>query len=100
MIIISILGLLFKRRMKFDDIFNDKGKIKNGCELEMILKLLKPIVWYILISLMYHSIQQPIDANTIGFDGSWPLDSFGFCIDKMCDLARTALQYRMSIKWR
>lgn len=100
MVVISILGFLFKKRMTFGDIFNDQGEVKSGCELEIILKIFKSIVWYILISLMYHSVQQPIDANTIGFDGSWPLDSFGFCIDKTCDLARTALQYRMSIKWR
>lgn len=98
MVVISILSFLFKRRMTFGSILDEKGDIIHGKEL--FLKLLKPVVWYVLISLVYHSVQQPIEANTIGFDGSWPLDSFGFCIDKMCDLARTALQYRMSIRWR
>lgn len=86
--------------MTFDDIFNDKGEVKSGNELEFILKILKPIVWYILISIAYSSAQQPIDGAKCGFDGSWPLDSAWFCIDGMCDLVRTVCQYRMNINWQ
>lgn len=98
MVVISFIGFLFKRRMTLHEIIDETGDIKHPDEL--ILKIFKWMFWYILISVMYYSFQQPIAANTIGFDGSWPLDLFWFCIDKTCDLARTALQYRMSIKWQ
>jgi hypothetical protein len=98
MVVFSILSVLFKKRMAFAQILNDKGEIEH--EWEFVLKILKPVLWYCIISIAYSSAQQPIDGAKFGFDASWPLDSLWFCIDKMCDLARTALQYRMSIKWR
>lgn len=97
MIIVSILSFLFKKRMTFVEIFSGDPEDNSR---ELIIKIIKSIVWYILISLAYHSIQQPINVDTVGFDGMWPFDSVWYFIDKMCDLVRSACQYRMNIKWQ
>lgn len=99
MIVIPILSFLFKKRMKYGKIFNSKPSEGFDPGIELILKIVKSVCWYLIISAAYHSFQQPIDGAKFGFDGSWPLDSVWFCIDKTCDLVRLACQYRMNIKW-
>ena len=97
MIIVSILSFLFKKRMTFGEIFSGRPDETAG---ELVIKVLKSITWYLLISLAYHSIQQPINIDTVGIDASWPFDSIWYGIDGACDLIRSACQYRMNIKWQ
>lgn len=89
-----ILNLLFKKRMTFAAIFS-----KDDTFSEFFAKLLKPILWWIIIGVFAHSANQPIDSHTPGFYGKWPIDTAWYCIHNSTDIVRKLTQYRISVDW-
>lgn len=93
-----ILNLLFKKRMTFATIFTSKEENFDPA-VEVFAKLLKPILWWIIIGVFAHSVNQPIGSHTSGFYGKWPIDTAWYCIHNSTDIVRKLIQYRISVDW-